>query len=273
VIKLNKILILNFLLLAGFYVSNIYGQVDSTRLPNIAERIRIGEDLTYVVKYAFLNLGELRTVIEEKDTINQKTIYKSIAYIDSYEGLPFVNLHQVYRSWFDSTLYPVYFEGQMYYDEDTSFTKYFFSGDTSVHIIKGKLNPAIISMDTIVNLKRRFQDGLSLLYFARFNFGKQDTTEIGCYINEDTSTTQIIYSSGREEISIDAVDYNIDCLKLEGETNFTGIFGLTGHFEGWFSNDKYNVPILAKLNVLIGSVVVELIDWKDKTWQPPKYKE
>ncbi|GBD89084.1 hypothetical protein BMS3Abin03_03030 [bacterium BMS3Abin03] len=272
-IKLNKILILDIFLIAGLFVSNIYGQSDYTRFPDINERIRKGEDLTYIVKYAFLNLGELRTVIEGKDTIDGKTIYKSITYIDSYDGLPFINLHQVYRSWFDSTLYPVFFEGLMYYDNDTSFTKYFFNEDSLVHIIKGSLNPTIISMDTVVNLKKRFQDGLSLLYFARYNFGNQDTIKVGCFINEDTSTTRIIYSSEREEISVDAVDYNIDCLKLEGETNFTGIFGLTGHFEGWFSNDKYSVPIFAKLNVLIGSVVVELMDWKDKTWQPPEYKE
>ncbi len=272
-IYFTKILILIVLMFAAIPVNLYPQQADSIKTYSIDDRLRVGEELTYIVKYAFINLGELKTVIESKDTIDGKVIYKTIAYIDSYEGLPFVDLHQIYKSWFDSTLFPVYFEGVMFYDEDTTFTKYFFTDDSIVHVIKGSLNPTVIYMDTVVNLHQRFQDGLSLLYYARFNFDKNDTTTVGCYINEDTSTTQINYYPEREAISIDAVDYDIDSRRLDGFTNFTGIFGLTGDFEGWFSNDIYLVPVVARLNVLIGSVVVELIDWNDKNWQPPEYKE
>jgi hypothetical protein len=47
---------------------------------------------------------------------------------------------------------------------------------------------------------------------------------------------------------------------------------MTGNFEGWFSNDKYAVPIRAKLNVIIGSVDLELIKWNSELWNPPLYK-
>ena len=47
------------------------------------------------------------------------------------------------------------------------------------------------------------------------------------------------------------------------------IFGLTGVFEGWFSDDAASVPISAKMHVLIGSVRIELLRWKRSNWTPP----
>jgi hypothetical protein len=59
-------------------------------------------------------------------------------------------------------------------------------------------------------------------------------------------------------------------VKFDGKLDFTGIFGLSGEFEGWFSNDEARVPILAKMKVLIGSVTIELMSWKRKGWAPPR---
>ena len=72
-------------------------------------------------------------------------------------------------------------------------------------------------------------------------------------------------------MDIDAVDYDIACVRLDGETEFRGIFGLTGYFEGWFSDDESAVPIVAKMQVIIGSIKLELKQWKKKGWMPPKY--
>jgi hypothetical protein len=128
-------------------------------------------------------------------------------------------------------------------------------------------------MDTTVNLGSRFQDGLSLLFYARFGLIKNSTTSVVCYINEDTSSTSINLYDEKEKIAIDAVDYEIETVKIDGETNFTGIFGLTGYFEGWFSNDEYRVPVIANLQVILGSVEIQLMNWNNKIWQPPIYKE
>ena len=88
---------------------------------SLEEKLHIGDEFTYIAKFAFLNLGELRIKVYEKDTIDQEIIYKSIAYIDSYEGLPFLELHQVYESWFDSSLKPVYFHVVKVHKYDSLF--------------------------------------------------------------------------------------------------------------------------------------------------------
>ena len=252
-----------------------YAQIDSTNQKNISldDKLHIGDEFTYIVRYAFLNLGELRTKVYAKDTLDEKIIYKSITYIDSYEGLPFVDLHQIYESWFDSTLLPVYFQAFTFYEEDTSYTKYYFKEDNLVHILKGKLHEQKASLDTVIHLGSSYHDGLSILYFARFNTNRNESLVIPCFVNEDTASTIINYYFDQENVSIDAINYEADCIKIDGETMFTGIFGLTGYFEGWFSNDEYQVPVAAELEVVIGHISIELMDWERDKWQLPEYKD
>lgn len=252
-----------------------YAQSDSLSQKYISldEKLNLGDEFTYIVKYAFLNLGELRIIVYEKDTIDKKIIYKSIIYIDSYEGLPFVNLHQIYESWFDSSFRPIYFQSFMFYEEDVSYTKYYFKEDTLVHILKGKMHLEKASLDTVVHLDRNYQDGLSILFFSRFNTNGTESLLVPCFINEDTASTIINYYYDQEQVSIDAINHQIDCIKIDGEALFTGIFGLSGYFEGWFTKDAYRVPVAAELEVMIGHITIELMDWNKTKWQPPEFKE
>lgn len=252
-----------------------YTQVDQKKNElssgNNSEKLFVGEDLTYVVKYAFFNLGEVRFRVLEKTTINNKPVYKTIAYIDSYPDLPFVSLHQIYESYIDSTLFPLKFFAEIFGD-DTVFVEYNFRDHSRIDMKKGKYDGSRLWLDSTTYIKHRMQDGLSLLYFARMNFGEQRSVSVPCFVNEKEEKTIINYFDENESVSIDAVDYEIDCLKLDGKTDFVSVYGLTGSFEGWFSNDSFSVPILAKMNVIIGSVNLELIKWNEKLWNPPSYK-
>jgi hypothetical protein len=238
---------------------------------SLDQKLHIGDEFTYIVKYAFLNLGEIKTIVYDKDTLDGNIIYKSKGYIDSYDGLPFVTLHQVYESWFDTTFHPVYFKALIFNEEDTSYVTYNFS-DNNVHVLRGKLNRTKTSMDTIVSLNDRFQDGLSILYFARFMSELSNKILVPCFVNEDTSTTSITYYDESESVSIDAIDYDISSFRIEGNAGFTGIFGFTGHFEALFSNDMYCIPLYADVQVLVGDISIELMDWKKSDWRPPIYK-
>jgi len=51
------------------------------------------------------------------------------------------------------------------------------------------------------------------------------------------------------------------------------VFGLTGGFSGQFSNDNARIPIIARMNVILGSIKVELKSWKREGWRPPKFVE
>lgn len=235
-----------------------------------SKEIEVGEEIVYVVKYLFIPIGEIKLKVTNLDS--DDSIYSTIAYIDSYSGIPFVNLHQIYESKFNRKQIPVYFKGTILGD-DTTYTIYKFDyKKKKIHIVKGSKTKNEIWTDSTAALNREYLDGLSLFYFARMRTGENAAYNTPVFINEKAEKTVFKCYDKSEKISISSVDYPIDCVYLEGETEFKGIFGLTGGFEGWFSNDNQAVPIYAKLNVIIGSVTVELKKWKKKQWQPPLYK-
>lgn len=264
-----------FTVLVLFLFVDGYNQVDKNtrhvKTVSETEKFFIGEDLTYVVKYAFFNLGEVRFKVLEKTKIRNKTVYKTIAYIDSYPDLPFVSLHQIYESYIDSSLFPLKFSANIFGD-DTVFVNYDFIGASKVEMQKGKLGSSKLWLDSTSYTQHRMQDGLSILYFARMNFGEDRTVAVPCFVNEKEEKAIINFFTETEPVSIDAVDYEIDCRRLDGKTDFVSVYGLTGNFEGWFSNDQFSVPIRAKMNVIIGSINLELIKWNEKLWNPPSYK-
>jgi hypothetical protein len=235
------------------------------------KKLVVGEDLTYMVKYAFLRLGEVRFKVVEKTKIRNTPVYKTLAYIDSYPDLPFVSIHQIYESYIDSTFYPLKFSASIFGD-DTIFVKYRFIGDSKIEMQKGKLGSSRLWLDSTAFVDKRFQDGLSILFYAMMNQGKEQTVYIPCFVNEKEEIAKINFFSEREPVSIDSVDYEINCLRLDGETGFESVYGLTGYFEGWFSNDAFSIPIIAKMHVLIGNVTLELIKWNEDLWNPPPYK-
>ncbi|MCW8823746.1 MAG: DUF3108 domain-containing protein [Ignavibacteriaceae bacterium] len=235
------------------------------------KRLVVGEDLTYVVKYAFFRLGEVRFKIVEKTKIRNTPVYKTLAYLDSYPDLPFVSIHQVYESYIDTTFYPLKFSARIF-GEDTIFVKYNFIDDSKIEMQKGELGNSHLWLDSTAFFDKRFQDGLSILFYAMMNQGKDTTLYVPCFVNEKEELTKINFFPEIEPVSIDSVDYQIDCLRLDGETGFVSVYGLTGYFEGWFSNDSFSIPIFAKMHVLIGSVTLELINWNKNLWNPPSYK-
>jgi Protein of unknown function (DUF3108) len=236
--------------------------------------IQVGEELTYVVKYSVMKLGEVRIKVKEKKTVNGKTYYVTNAYIDSYSGVPFVNLHQVYESFVDTNIYSDFFKALIKSDDYTSYTEYDFNYRKSeIHIKKGKVNPPQIWTDSTTSVNKKYQDGLSIFYYARMNIGKVKSVDVPCFVNENKVFTKLNFYDTVESVSVDAVDYEVACMKLDGETNFISVFGLTGYFEGWFSADEAAIPLVAKMKVIIGNITLELLSWKREGWKPPEYKK
>lgn len=236
------------------------------------KRLQVGEELTYVVSYSFIKLGEIKIVVKSKKNEDGEVYYNAIGYIDSYSGIPFVSLHQVYITTMNSDFYSIFFRGLVQSKDYTTYTDYTFDYNNSlIHIMKGKIYPSQLWTDSTTTAKKEYQDGLSLLYYARMNSGQNSTETLPCFIKEKKENTLINFNSHVSGVTIDAVNYPIACTHIDGTMKFISIFGLTGYFEGWFSNDEAAVPILAKMKVIVGDVKIELKSWKRPGWIPPKY--
>lgn len=265
-----------------YFIPLIFSDVDNSLKSNelsynfmfsTDKKMQAGEELNYVVSYSFINLGEVKIRVKDQKTINGRNYYNAIAYIDSYEGIPFVNLHQIYESKVNQDYYSDFFRGIIKNDNYTTFTEYYFDyTDSKIRIRKGKFSPRELWIDSTTSVIKQFHDGLSIFFFARMFSGKKNTMMLPCFVNEQKVKTKVNFYEETIPVSIAAINYDVDCVRLDGDMDFISIFGLTGYFEGWFSNDEASIPIVAKMKVLIGNITLELKSWKREGWIPPKYK-
>lgn len=232
-----------------------------------------GEELVYNVRYGFIDLGQIRIVSGKKVRQDGSTVLQGNAVIQSYRGVPFVDLHAVYESRFDSTGFSRYFLGKSRENENWSFAEYLFDYDKNRVVMRvGSVENVTERIDTLP-LESLYHDGLSLFYHARENLYAGTAMEIPTLVKEKKGITYIDFTGERGMVESDFIKYPIDVIGFTGMAGFVGLFGLTGDFEGWFSNDEARVPIKANMEVIIGSVTLELVSWKRDGWVPPRGSE
>jgi hypothetical protein len=230
------------------------------------------EELTYNVRYGFINLGQVRIKVLSSWRDSGTPVYHSRGLIDSYRGVPFVNLHAVYESVIDSAVFSRHFLGTLRENDFTTSSQYTFEYDKQRVLMEVREKDSLTSRRDTLAIQTHCQDGLSLFFFARDRLFSNTSIDIPTIVTEKKVNTHIDFRNEETSAEIDAVEYPVDVIHFEGTADFVGLFGLTGDFEGWFSNDDARVPILAKLKVLIGSVTVELMEWKRPGWIPPRVK-
>ncbi len=231
-----------------------------------------GEELVYNVRYTFINLGQVRIKTVGRVSADGHQAVFTKAFIDSYKGVPFVDLHAVFESTIDSAFFSRHFMGKVKQDAVWDFSRYHFEYDRNRVIMEMGQQDTVVSKRDTTDVNVPYQDGLSLFFYARYQLFSGKRFAVPTLIKENKSITHIDFGSKSSSVEIDAVEYPIDVVPFDGKMDFVGIFGLTGGFEGWFSNDDARVPILAKMKVLIGSVTIELMEWKRPGWSPPKAK-
>jgi hypothetical protein len=270
---MTKLLVTSLFLLFLFVETNASGKKDVYVFQFSSDKtMQVGEELIYEVSYSLLKLGKVVLKIRDKKSINGKNYYTTVAYIDSYSGIPFVDLHQIYESRINTGMYSEYFRGLAKYEDHTNFAEYIFDHNKSlIRIRRGKVYPREVWADSTTSADKEYQDGLSIFYYARANFGENKTVNVPCFVNEEKVYTRINFYTEVTDVSIDAVDYKVSCRRLDGETDFVSVFGLTGKFQGWFTNDDASIPVIAKMKVIIGNITLELKEWKREGWNPPKY--
>ncbi len=247
---------------------------DSAVVASVSTVMVPGEELVYEVSWTFFKLGRIRVVT--LPATSPGVAYRSVAYSDSYD-LPFVDFHAYSTAEMDSTLFS---KGSSLFEKngDRWFRQvYHFSPSTRLFITENAYVNALhhlpqpkATYDTLRLSYDRFQDGTSIFYFARAHIHSGRAIAVPTMVRGKAGRTEFYLPAERTVETIDAVPYPIRVLQLEGKADFEGIFGLTGDFIGWFSDDAAAVPIKAKMKVILGSINIELIEWKRPGWSPPR---
>jgi hypothetical protein len=240
---------------------------------NVPAIMTIGEELVYEVRWAFVKLGKIRVVVLPSSSSH--AAYSAIAYTDSYD-LPFVDFHAVSTAEMDSTLFS---KGASHYEnkDGNGFKQiYRFDPSTRNHVTEtaivkdvqaSPLKPP--TFDTLRLSYDRFHDGTSILYYTRAHVRDQLGIRVPTLVRGKAGYTNLYFPVEQTTEEIDAVPHPISVLEFDGLAEFEGIFGLTGEFTGWFSDDEAAIPIKAKMKVILGSITLELKEWKRAGWSPP----
>jgi len=250
----------------------------SLYLTQSARRVlEVGEQLEYKVSYAFFNLGRIVIRITDKEERNGRIVYRAKAIIDSAPGLPFVNLHIRFTSEFDEELFSYQWVAEDSTEDEIVMRRLSFDYEHNrVFVEKGKKQPdgsfLIESIDTSA-ITDKCQDGFSLFYFARRHVLQKQVMNVPTFIEKEQVNTFFDFTNTIEEEEIDSVDYPIEVVDFEGRADFVGVFGLTGGFQGRFTNDEARVPIVAWMNVILGSIKITLWRWDRPGWTAPRYQE
>jgi hypothetical protein len=233
----------------------------------------IGEQLKYNVRYGFISLGSITVTVYDTVHTPDGTDYLARADIRSYSGVPFVNLHHIYSTQMSPIFFSNRFEGLEKSKNQWLLMRYMFEYDSMRVIIEEGAQASDIHINEVdtLSIDGYYQDGLSLFYFARGYVATDTNPTIPTLVNKDIVTTEFRFNEKHTSRKIKKVDYPVDVVEFSGKANFSGIFGMTGAFRGWFSRDTAAIPVEAKLRVLIGNITVELIEWTRPDWIPPRY--
>jgi len=230
-----------------------------------------GERLHYKVSYFGITLGHITINIEGTEDLKGIKVVKTKGYMQSNPDIPFVNLQASYQSWIDTSgAFSHQFIGQVMI-EDGSWDYHQIDFDYKKKKIRTqKWIHKEVFFDSTYHTSKKYCDGLSLFFLARqfTKIGKR--IRIPTIVDYDTVFTIINFMNKKSESEIKAVKHKIRTVYFNGKAFWTGIYGLTGEFEGWFSDDDASIPIRAKMKVYVGNIDIELIEWDRNNWSPPK---
>jgi hypothetical protein len=227
-----------------------------------------GEELVYEVSWTVFKLGTIR--------LWSRPDLSAEAHIDSYEDLPFVDLHSIHTTRMDPQFFSRASAALELKENGWWGLEYTYDLPDRRVFVAETMRAAPDSapsqrspLDTIALADTSFVDGLAIAYYPRRFVQTGQTVEVPTLLYGKLGMTTFHFPAKPTSISIDAVDDPVRVREVEGSTSVVGIFGMTGAFTGWFSDDAAAVPIKGTLKVLLGTVDIELVSWKRSGWSPP----
>ncbi|RPH38187.1 DUF3108 domain-containing protein [bacterium] len=240
-------------------------------MPKISSReiINEGEEYVYEVSWTVFKLGTIHLKVSPRYTVEAR--------VNSYPSVPFVDLHSAHYSEMDSSFYSIGSHTAEKRENDWWGLNYIYDLPRKRLIVEETYQKDLESppfstqvKDTLPLPSAAFVDGLAIAFLPRLYIHTVKTLDVPTVLYGKIGTTTYEFTNNKTTETIDAVEEPVKVVEVRGSTTAVGIYGMTGDFTGWFSDDAAAVPIKGKLKVLLGSVTVELIKWNRKGWSPPR---
>lgn len=223
------------------------------------------EYLKYNVEYAWFRLGILEF---SAHPIENSDFVEAVITIKSNPSLPFVHLDWKFNSTFDQKkLRTIKYEA-FSYSSDSIHTVYDFRYDEKKVYINRYDKHKKLLKSAIKDISDFELDAMTLFYFSRFQKKGTSISKIEIWNDFVKESTSLKVDQKPELIEVENLNRSLMTHFVSGKADINGLYGLSGKFSGYFSDDSLSVPVLSKLNVLIGSVTCKLVEYKNKDWHP-----
>ena len=229
---------------------------------------KVGEEVTYRVHYGLVNAGVATVAVKETSRVDGRLVYHMVGKGHT-TGV---------TDWF----FPTKDRYETFMDAETLLPlKFIRDVDEGGYIIKRNIkfdheqNSAVdyeLKKDTTFSLPDNVQDIFSAFFFARTfdvsNIQPGDIIDIPVFLDHEIFPFKIKFVK-REEI--DTKFGEIACLKFVPIVQEGRVFKEEDDMHLWISDDINHIPIRIKSEILVGSIKVDLKDYKGLV-EPLKFK-
>lgn len=236
-----------FLIIASAAIAQ--NDTEFRKIKNTA--FKVGEKLTFDVKYGFVTAGVAEMAIPKMKKIFGRNAYHITFQVNTVPSFdPFYKVRDRYETYLDNEgLFPWRFEQHIReggYSRDFSA---FFDQRNG----KAKTSEGSYDIPVYVN------DIVSAFYLARtFDYSKLkvgDRFNLQNFYKDKVYPLDVVFK-GKETIEVSAGTF--DCIIVEPLVQEGGLFKSEGNIIVWLSDDELRIPIKVKTKVLIGSIDAEL---------------
>ena len=266
----NRKHILTLILLAGvFCMLNVGAQIIQPKqvtledqpiveLPTVDQSaFKVGEKLTYRLHYGFIDAGEATVEVKSTDyTRLGREFFHVVGKGRSLGAFSwFFKVKDRYESYMDQeSLMPWRFvrrieEGKYKKSQDYVFYQHRKAVDNG----QGQVYEIPIGV----------QDMISSFFYARtldFSQAKEgDTFVVQTFMDDELFDLKVKYL-GKETISLRKGKFR--CMKFVPVVQEGRIFKDSEDLQVWITDDENKIPILAKAEILVGSIKMEVVDYE-----------
>ena len=235
--------------------------------PSTGFKWQEGEELVYEVDWEFVYLGTVTLSNLGQEYINGKNAYHVKVVIESNPLLFWLDHQSEYNTYLTEDLQVMRFVSNENIDDVAYNAQYDFDYENrNIKLTLFDVNNPAHPRIKYIPLKDNLYDGIALIQYARVNSLLMHKDTVATFIEDKSGDVVFDFSLTRQVTKTDAFSDGIRTVYFNGELFITGIAGITGPFETWYSEDSSRVPILAYMEVFIGEVDIELIKWKN--WSP-----
>lgn len=242
------------LLICSFFTLSAFSQ----SLPDKVEPpFKVGEKLNYRVKYGFISCADAQLRIEQsnKGSNGNKTFH----FVGDGKTVSAVRLIMRVQNRYDSHVDPLTLKPHLFTENirEGSYTRNSYARfDHGKKIVDSNKGKFAIQSNTL--------DVLSAFYYARSldvsSMNPGDAFKLSYFIDDDVYPLEIKYL-GKETIRTSFG--HMECLKFTPSVIAGRIFREDSNMYLWITNDANRIPVKAKVEILIGSLTLNLTGYEN----------